>query len=52
MTQNLADSREMQTLPVDITATSVTMQIVATYAPGGEAPRDMVPVAEVQFTTG
>ena len=33
VTQNLADSREMQTLPVDITATSVTMQIVATYPP-------------------
>ena len=39
-------------MPVDVTATSVTMEILATYPPGGEAPRDMVPVAEVQFVGG
>ena len=48
VTQDLADSRSMQTLPVDITATTVTMEILATYPPSGEGPRDMVPVAEVQ----
>jgi LysM repeat protein len=52
VTQDLADSRSMQTLPVDITATTVTMEIIATYPPGGEAPREMVPVAEVQFIGG
>jgi LysM repeat protein len=52
VTQDLADSRSMQTLPVDITATTVTMEITATYPPGGEAPRQMVPVAEVQFISG
>jgi LysM repeat protein len=52
VTQDLADSRSMQTLPVDITATTVTMEITATYPPSGEGPRDMVPVAEVQFISG
>jgi LysM repeat protein len=52
VTQDLTDSRSMQTLPVDITATTVTMEITATYPPGGEAPRAMVPVAEVQFIAG
>jgi LysM repeat protein len=52
VTQDLADSRSMQTFPVDITATTVTMEITATYPPGGEAPRQMVPVAEVQFING
>ena len=52
VTQDLADSRSMQTIPVDVTATTVTMEITATYPPGGEAPRDMVPVAEVQFIGG
>jgi LysM repeat protein len=52
VTQDLADARTMQTQAVDITATSVTMEILATYPPGGEAPRDMVPVAEVQFIGG
>ena len=52
VTQDLSDSRNLQTLPVDITSTSVKMEILATYPPSGEGPRDMVPVAEVQFTTG
>ena len=51
VTQDLADSLSMQTLPVDVTATSVTMLITSTYPPGGEAPRDMMPVAEVVLTS-
>ena len=50
VTQNLADARSMQTTAVDVVATTVTMTVTATYPPGGPAPRDMVPVAEVQFT--
>jgi LysM repeat protein len=53
VTQDLADSREMQTMPVDVTTTGVKMEILATYPPGDvELPRDMVPVAEVQFVSG
>jgi LysM repeat protein len=52
VTQNLADSRDLQSIDVDVTASSVRLQIVDTYPPGGEAPREMVPVAEVQFTAG
>jgi hypothetical protein len=53
VTQDFADdTRTMQTMPVDVTTRSVTLAIVSTYAPGGEAPRDMVPVADVQFLGG
>ena len=52
VTQDLADSRNMQSIDVDVTASSVTLKITATYPPGGELPRDMVPVAEVQFVGG
>jgi hypothetical protein len=52
VTQNLADARNLQSIGVDVTASSVRLQIVDTYPPGGEAPRDMVPVAEVQFIAG
>ncbi len=52
VTQDLADSRNMQTIPVDVTTTTATLEILATYPPGGEAPRDMVPIAEVQFIGG
>lgn len=49
VTQDLDDSRQLQTIPVDATTTSVTLTIVSTYPPGGEAPRQMVPIAEVQL---
>jgi LysM repeat protein len=52
VTQDLADSRDMQSIDVDVTTSSATMQILSTYPPGGELPRDMVPVAEVQFIGG
>jgi LysM repeat protein len=52
VTQDLADSRDLQSIPVDVTTTSATLEILATYPPGGEAPRNMVPVAEVQFIGG
>jgi Putative peptidoglycan binding domain len=48
--QDLADSRKMQSIAVDVTASSMTMTITATYPPGGDDPRDTVPVAEVQWT--
>ena len=49
-TQNLADDRSMQTMAVDVVVTTVTMTVTDTYPPGGPEPREMVPVAEVQFT--
>src|SRR5262245_20248956 len=52
VTQNLADSRDMQSIDVDVTTSSVTLTITDTYPPGGELPRDMVPVAEVQLVAG
>jgi LysM repeat protein len=52
VTQDLADSRDMQSIDVDVTASGVTLTITATYPPGGELPREMVPVAEVQFVGG
>jgi LysM repeat protein len=52
VTQDLADSRDMQSIDVDVTTSGVTLTITATYPPGGELPRDMVPVAEVQFLGG
>lgn len=50
--QDLADSRSMQTINVNVATTSATMEILATYGPGGPDPRDAVPVAEVQFVMG
>ena len=53
VTQDLADSREMQTIPVDVTTTTATLEILATYPPGDvELPREYVPIAEVQFIAG
>jgi LysM repeat protein len=52
VTQDLADARDMQSIDVDVTTSGVTLTITATYPPGGELPRDMVPVAEVQFVGG
>jgi hypothetical protein len=52
VTQDLADSRSMQSINVDVTTTSATLEILATYPPGGPDPRDAVPVAEVQFVGG
>jgi hypothetical protein len=52
VTQDLADSRNMQSIDVDVTTNTARLEILDTYPPGGEAPRDMVPVAEVQFTGG
>jgi phosphatidylethanolamine-binding protein (PEBP) family uncharacterized protein/LysM repeat protein len=52
ITQELADSREMQSIPVEVTANIVHMEILATYPPMSELPRDMVPVAEVQLLGG
>lgn len=52
ITQELADSRELQTVPVDVTTASVVLRITDTYAAGGEAPRDFTPVAEVRLVAG
>ena len=53
VTQDLADSRNMQTIPVDVTTTTATLEILATYPPGGRSRRaSMVPIAEVQFIGG
>jgi LysM repeat protein len=53
LTQDLADSRDMQTTPVDVTTTTATLEILATYPPGDvELPREFVPIAEVQFIAG
>jgi LysM repeat protein len=52
VTQDLADSRSMQSINVDVTTTSATLEILATYPPGGPDPRNAVPVAEVQFVGG
>lgn len=49
VTQDLADSREMQTLSVDVVTTTVTIEILSTYPPSGEDPKDNVVVAEVQL---
>lgn len=48
VTQDLQDVRTMQMIPVDVAASSVTMQILSTYAPTQNA-REFVPVAEVQL---
>jgi Putative peptidoglycan binding domain len=47
--QDLDDSRNVQSIGVNVTTTIVTMEILATYPPGGDSPRDMVPVAEVML---
>jgi hypothetical protein len=53
VSQDFTDGdRSMQTMPVDVTATAVRLEIVATYAPTGEDLRNSAPVAEVQFVTG
>jgi LysM repeat protein len=53
VTQDLADSRDMQTMTVDVTTANATLEILATYPPGDvEGPRQMVPIAEVQFLGG
>ena len=52
VTQDLADSRGMQSINVDVTTDSVVIEILSTYPPGGELPRDMVAVAEVQLIGG
>jgi LysM repeat protein len=50
--QDLADSRGMQSIDVDVTTTSVTIEILSTYPPSGEDPKQMVVVAEVQLIGG
>ena len=50
--QDLSDSREMQTISVDVTTSSVTIEILSTYPPSGEDPKQMVVVAEVQLVGG
>jgi LysM repeat protein len=52
VTQDLADSRDMQTMAVDVTTTTVTIEILATYPPSGEDQKDTVVVAEVQLLGG
>lgn len=48
-TQTFADgNRQMQTIPVDVTVTSITLTVDSTY-PG---QRDMVPISEIQFIAG
>ena len=50
--QDLADSREMQSIAVDVTTSSVTIEILSTYPPSGPDPKQMVVVAEVQLIGG
>ena len=50
--QDLSDSREMQTISVDVTTSSVTMEILSTYPPSGPDPKQMVVVSEVQLIGG
>jgi LysM repeat protein len=50
VTQDLSDSRSMQSINVDVTTTNATLEILATYPPGDvEDAKQMVPIAEVQF---
>jgi len=49
VTQDLADSRQMQSIDVDVTTTSVTIEILSTYPPSGPDPKDNVVVAAVQL---
>ena len=52
VTQDLADSRGMQSITVDVTTSSVTIEILSTYPASGEDPKQMVVVAEVQLIGG
>lgn len=52
VTQDLADSRDLQSIAVDVNTSTVTLQILDTYPAGGEAPRDFIPVADVQLVSG
>jgi LysM repeat protein len=47
--QTLTDSREMQSISVDVTTTSVTLEVLSTFPPSGPDPKEMVVVAEVQL---
>lgn len=49
VTQDLADSRDMQSIPVDVLTTTVTIEILSTYPSSGPDARDNVAVAEVQL---
>ena len=50
--QDLADARGMQSIDVDVTTTSVKIEILSTYPPSGQDPKQMVVVAEVQLIGG
>jgi len=50
--QELADSPEMQSIEVDVTTTSVTIEIQATYAATGTDPKQTVAIAELLVATG
>jgi len=52
VTQDLADSRQMQTLAVDVVTSTVTVEILSTYPPSGPDQKNTVVVAEVQFLGG
>jgi len=49
VTQDLADSRDMQSIPVDVTTEWVSVEIVSTYPPSGPDPKNNIVVAEVQL---
>lgn len=50
VTQDLEDNnRGMQSIDVDVTATSVELEVLATYPPDSDYPRDMVPISEAQL---
>jgi len=49
VTQDLADSRDMQTIPVNVTTDFVTVEIISTYPASGPDPKNNVVVAEVQL---
>lgn len=49
VTQDLADSRGMQSIPVDVTTEWVSVEIVSTYPPSGPDPKQNVVVAEIQL---
>lgn len=52
VTQDLADSRGMQSINVDVTTTSVKIEILSTYPPSGPDQKQTVVVAEVQLLGG
>ncbi len=49
VTQDLADSRDMQTISVNVTTEWVTVEILSTYPASGPDPKNNVVVAEVQL---